>query len=234
MTDEKFVFTQDVKDKGITARSARSKRTHNGKGGAVKFPSDFMTRKELNAMNGEVKSYRLNEPMTWNEFKYMPDDIKVTYIKLIREKFNVSDSCIARMLGISQNGFANHVRRLGLGLGRGSGNQKCDKEGWIAWCNGVPATTPEAAEAPVTGEKETDVPACPIPENGADSTGGGVDMVIQGKAQAATPCHGNMIFECPADQALNMMAQVLGNVNVCINISWNVIDEAEKGVKADG
>ena len=44
MTDEKYTYIQDVRDKKVTARSARSKRTHNGKGGSVKFPSDYMTQ----------------------------------------------------------------------------------------------------------------------------------------------------------------------------------------------
>ena len=35
-------------------------------------------------MSGECKSYRLNSPMSWDEFKAMPDDIKITYIKLLR------------------------------------------------------------------------------------------------------------------------------------------------------
>lgn len=85
MKDEEFLFHSDCHEKKVTARSARNTRTHNGKRGKVKFPSDYLTKKEIKAMSGEVKSYRLNEPMSWREFKAMPDDIKVTYIKLLRE-----------------------------------------------------------------------------------------------------------------------------------------------------
>lgn len=42
-SDEEYAYRQDCKEKAITARSARYKRTHCGKGGAVKFPSDYMT-----------------------------------------------------------------------------------------------------------------------------------------------------------------------------------------------
>lgn len=48
MTDEKYEFLQDCRDKKITARSARSTRTHCGKGGAVKFPSDYMSKRRFN------------------------------------------------------------------------------------------------------------------------------------------------------------------------------------------
>ena len=60
MKDEEYLFHQTCREQKNIARSARNKRTHNGKGGRVKFPSDYMTKKELQKMNGEVKSYRLN------------------------------------------------------------------------------------------------------------------------------------------------------------------------------
>ena len=64
MTDEKFVFTSDVADKKRTARGAHNKKAHAGKGGKVKFPADYMTKKELTAMSGEVKSYKMNSPLS--------------------------------------------------------------------------------------------------------------------------------------------------------------------------
>ena len=84
MKDETYVFIQDVKEKKTTARSARHTRTHCGRGGRVRLPSDNLSKKELMKMSGECKSYRLNSPMSWDEFKAMPDDIKITYIKLLR------------------------------------------------------------------------------------------------------------------------------------------------------
>lgn len=138
MTDEKFAFIEDVRDKKRTATGAHHKRTHCGKGGAVRFPSDYMTKKERNAMNGEVKSYKLNDPMSWAEFKAMPDDIKITYIKALRKRYNVSDTALAGMFGVSQPVVSKEMRRLDTGsCGRGA-NTKWDADGWYAWLNGVP------------------------------------------------------------------------------------------------
>lgn len=138
MTDEKFLFVTDVADKKRTARGSHNKRTHCGRGGTVRFPSDYMTRKELNKMNGDVKSYRMNDPMTWEEFKSMPDDLKIDYIKLLRQKFNVSDSKIAEMMGIGQNTMSKESRRLNTALGRGCKTGKFDKKGWEVWLNRTP------------------------------------------------------------------------------------------------
>lgn len=135
MTDEKFVFVSDVADKKRTARGSHNKRSHCGKGGRVRLPSDNMTRKELNAMNSEVKSYHMNDPMTWKEFKSMPDDLKITYIKLVREKFHVSDTKIGEMFGVAQRTIASEIIRLGIGLGKRHHHSGFDKDGWDAWRN---------------------------------------------------------------------------------------------------
>lgn len=159
MTDEKYSFVSDVRDKKVTARSARSKRTHNGKGGRVRLPSDNLSKKELQKMNGECKSYRLNEPMAWKEFKSMPDDIRITYIKMLRKKYNTPDQEIANMLGIGRQAFIKEVARLGISKGKKTGGRKSwDKEGFYAWWHGVdmlPTPVPEEpAEEPIQEEKE--------------------------------------------------------------------------------
>ena len=88
MEDEKYVFFQDVREKKVTGYSARKQRSHCGKGGRVKFPSDYLTKKELKNMSGECKSYRMNSPMKWLEFRFMPRDLQIAYIKAIKEKYN--------------------------------------------------------------------------------------------------------------------------------------------------
>lgn len=118
MEDEKYVYLQDIKEKKITGRSAHNRRIHAGKGGAVRFPSDFMTRKEKKAMNGEVKSYKLNSPMTWVEFRAMPDDLKTIYIQQLRDRYNVPDSVIARLLfKIHRSVLCVELKNLGLNKG---------------------------------------------------------------------------------------------------------------------
>ena len=104
-------------------------------------------------MNGEVKSYRLNDPMFWIEFKSMPDDLKVVYIQALRNKYNVPDMYIHQMMGIGKDTFIKEMRRLNLLLGRHRGSTKWDKEGFLSWANGVdvPTTVPEEepAEEPI-------------------------------------------------------------------------------------
>lgn len=105
MTNEKYEFFEDCKEKAFTARSARNRRSHCGKSGTVKFPSDYMSQKQLNSLNGECKTYRLGAPMSWDEFSEMPDDLKAMYIKNRRKKFNATDMELAADMGVDISVF---------------------------------------------------------------------------------------------------------------------------------
>ena len=134
MTDEKYTFVTDVAEKKRTARGAFNKRTHNGKRGGVKFPSDYLSEKEKRKMNDEVKTYKMNQPISWNEFKTYPDDIKITYIKTLRTRFHVPDKLIAEMMGVPNSTFGLWIQNLGIAVGKGYKPNFTD-EMRIAWDN---------------------------------------------------------------------------------------------------
>ena len=158
MKDEEFVFKADSRDKAITARSARNKKT---KGGRVRLPSDKLSKKELIKMSGECKSYRLNEPMTWNEFLSMPDDIKILYIKSLRKKFDCPDGKLGEMFGVSKDVISWRFNKLGLRNENARKRKTWDKEGFYAWMHGVdklPTPVPEApVEAPAFEVTQEDI-----------------------------------------------------------------------------
>lgn len=137
MKDETYSFISDVKEKKETARSARHTRKHCGKGGRVRLPSDNLSKKELQKMNGECKSYRLNSPMAWKEFMSMPDDIKIAYIKLLREKFDVPDCELYKMFGTNKDTRSRCFMKLGLRVPRKNVHRAWKKDEWHAWVNGV-------------------------------------------------------------------------------------------------
>ena len=107
-------------------------------------------------MNGECKSYRLNDPMTWKEFKLLPDDLKVTYIKLLRAKFDVPDVELVKMFGTNKDSLSRFWNVLGLRVPRRNVYREWKKDEWYAWLNGVdilPTPVPEEpTEEPVIEE----------------------------------------------------------------------------------
>jgi hypothetical protein len=115
MSDEVYEYFQDTKEKRFTARSARNKRGHTGKVGAMRTAADYMTQKQLRALNGECVTYRLGAPMSWNEFSMMPDDLKVMYIKKLRKNYNVPDDILATHMDVEPSIFNATMRAIGLG-----------------------------------------------------------------------------------------------------------------------
>lgn len=132
MTDEKYTFITDVAEKKRIARGAFNKRTHNGKGGKVRFPSDYLSNKERNKMNGEIREYRMNSPITYAEFKKYPDDLKKKYIQRLRDMFDVPDKDIAEMMGVNVKTLATTLAKIDASGGR-RGKRKADYVAFEKW-----------------------------------------------------------------------------------------------------
>lgn len=220
MKDEEYVYVSDVRDKKITARSARNQRTHNGRRGRVKLPSDFLTKKELKAMNGKVESYKLNDPMTWKEFKKMPDDLKVTYIKAIRNRYNVPDNQIAEMMSVHRVTFAQKMSKLGIGVGKANGGKReWDKEGWLRWSKGIPVTASENVPVPevqpcVQEDEVIEIPCEEIAEPISEAVA---------EAVQAVPVSGELTFNGSASAALRTVISLLDNANVKLSVAWEML-----------
>lgn len=121
MPDEQYVMISDSIEKKKIAHSSHNRKTHCGKGGRVKFPSDYLSKKELKAMNGDVKSYNLNKPMTWEEFRRMPQDLQIMYIKKLRNEFGVPDIVLSKAMGVCKSSFSKAMKDLNLSLGKSAG-----------------------------------------------------------------------------------------------------------------
>lgn len=125
-SDEAYDYFEDCKEKKFTARSARNRRGHTGSRGGMKTAADYMSKKELRALDSEVVTYRMGAPMNWFEFGTMPDDLKKMYIKNLRKKFNVPDEALATAMGVELTDFAKCLKSIKL--------SPCSSNA-IEWCN---------------------------------------------------------------------------------------------------
>lgn len=241
MTDEKYTFVEDCREKKRTASGAFHKRTHAGKGGRVKFPSDYKTKKELRAMNGEVHSYKLNKPMSWSEFKEMPNDLKVDYIKGLRKSFGVPNLHIAKMFGVSAPTVMRLCEKLDISNERKKGNRSAwNKEAFEVWCKGdtqsdVEGAVPSNKYNPfdISVKKEAlEVCGHHIIENIGHFEGSVHELeklktkLDKLAAKSVMPYDGHMTFdECTIDQAADMVRKIIGDKKVGLTISWTVESE---------
>ena len=95
MEDEKYVFIEDVKTRKDVARSARKKK-NGAKSRKVTFPSDYLTKKEREKMNGECKTWSMFKFYNWEEFQEMPADIQVQYLNSIIYRYGVGICTISK------------------------------------------------------------------------------------------------------------------------------------------
>ena len=111
MTDAEFTYHSTNKERAVLSRMARSKQ-NGAKSKKCSLPSDGMTRKEWKEKNGEVITYNLSKPMSWAEYKKLPDDVKKEYIEKLVVKYNATGAMLARMLCVSDNYLTAHLREL--------------------------------------------------------------------------------------------------------------------------
>ena len=106
-------------------------------------------------MNGECKVYRLNKPMVWEEFKQLPDDMKIAYIKALRETYNVPTKEIIKMMGVSICTYGNTLRRLGIS--EPTGTRRTATEEWFKWLDGNKGEEPVEENEPVAEDDTCDL-----------------------------------------------------------------------------
>lgn len=227
MEDEKFLYIKDIREKKSTGRSARNRRTHAGKGGRVRFPSDYLSTKEKKAMNGKVESYRINDPMAWAEFKALPDDIKVMYIKALRNRFHAPDTKIAEMLGIHKAQLSKENKRLGLSAGANTGKttmKQFDREGWERW-----AGSSETAPGPASDFADEVAPALAVEAVEAQCE---ADSALPVPA-AIRPTSGTLCFEGRPAEVFDALVKIIGDAKVSLTVSWEYFKTVGIGVTND-
>ena len=131
-------FDYDVMQKKRLARGARAKK-NGSRTRYVGLPSDHLTRKEREELNGPVKTYTLNEPVSYAELKSWPEDIQKEYLMRLQAHFNASQKDIAEMLGCGTSTAYRVLGRYGLTVGQLGKKHlmgEDDRRRWESWIAG--------------------------------------------------------------------------------------------------
>ena len=158
-------FDYDVLQKKRTAAGAR----HMKRGSRSKrcsLPSDNLTPAQLKRRNGPVSTYKLDEPMRWDDFKAMPVDLQKQYLTNLVETYGATNEMLGDMFYV----HPTHVGAVKKALGVVSNNPRhLSKEKktirdqmWAAFCNGVVGGGDAVKEAPKEPKKLEALPVrCP-------------------------------------------------------------------------
>lgn len=112
MTDEEYLFRLTEKERKRIARGDKNKIRQGGR--IVRLPSDNLSRKEREALNGPVKIYMKKDFYTWEEFKALPSDLKVAWVNSIINRYGAGVETISEIVfGCSKKNLRNHLTRIG-------------------------------------------------------------------------------------------------------------------------
>lgn len=131
MGRSKFEKSMDSRGVGFTAIDALNE--HNAQAAkaahkpAISKPGlPFYTERELEKKAGEVTSFNMNSPITFEEFKKMKPDTRKVYITGLTNKYEgINTTDIAKMMGGPYGSVATLLRDSGIKFPRG-GNHRTE------------------------------------------------------------------------------------------------------------
>ena len=131
-------FDYDAMQKKRIARGASHMKRGSKK---CTLPSDYLTAAQKRRLNGPVSTYKLDEPMNWESFKAMPEDLQKKYILNLQETYQANNDMLGKMFGVTGVSVCKMRHALGIGA---MGQSKMTRDEvavrdakWDAFCNGV-------------------------------------------------------------------------------------------------
>lgn len=137
MNDVEFILKEDIKAKKQAGRGYYHKK-NGSKSKKCRLPSDSLSKKEIEKMNGECKLYNLNKPMNYSNFCAMPVDLRIKYLEMLRDKFGANQTEISKMMGVADTTLACHRAKF-LGskpVFKRYKHSRLDVEAWNRFVNG--------------------------------------------------------------------------------------------------
>lgn len=163
-------FDYDAMQKKRIARGA-SHMKRGSKSKKCTLPSDYLTAAQKRRLNGPMSTYKLDEPMNWESFKAMPEDLQKKYILNLQNTYQANNDMLGKMFGVTGVSVCRMRHALGVGA---MGQSKMTRDEvavrdakWDAFCNGVVGGKPgeeKESEKVVDNIDDFDLGNCDYPE----------------------------------------------------------------------
>ena len=147
MTDERFVFQQDVKERSKMKTGAFHKK--NGcKSKKCTLPSDRLTASQKKKLNGECMSIKMNEPYhNWKDFKRLSIDMQRNYISNLVVEHHARSKDIAEMFNVSPTTFSQYCIKFNPRI-KFNGGRVMDEK----WLDFITKPAPKKAEKDIVSD----------------------------------------------------------------------------------
>ena len=204
MNDVEFILKEDIKEKKQAGRGYYHKK-NGSKSKKCHLPSDSLSKKEIEKMNGECKVYNLNKPMSYSNFCAMPVDLRIKYLEMLRDKFGANQTAISKMMGVADTTLASHRAKFldSKPVFRSYKHSRLDIEAWNKFINGEEAVVAEKEEMANYDNKKVE------DDNPADTASLSYNKV----ASKADIANGSMNLKGKAEDIFRKMTDILGCEN---------------------
>ena len=166
MNDAEYLFRQTEIDRKRSSYGDKHKKRQGGR--TVRFPSDHLTKKEKEAMNGEVVTYKDKPFYSKEEFQELPDDLQIKWINSVINRYDASIRAISEaMFGnhewlrvyIKNKGYAEYINKGPQGWAAKKGIERLTAD-YEAFKNGQKtAIKPQEPEEAKLQAQEPETPA---------------------------------------------------------------------------
>lgn len=131
-------FEYDVMEKKRIARMAKYRR-NGSKSKKCPMSTDHMTRKQWEERCGELHTYNMNEPKSWDQFKEMPIHIQREYLEYLVKNYNVNATSLGMMFSVRPLTVRRHIEanKLGITFKVGNSMNTKQKNEWLRFLDGV-------------------------------------------------------------------------------------------------
>ena len=153
-------FDYDAMQKKRIARGA-SHMKRGSKSKKCTLPSDYLTDAQKRRLNGPVSTYKLDERMSWESFKAMPEDLQKKYILNLQETYQANNGMLGKMFGVTGVSVCKMRHALGIGA---MGQSKMTRDEvavrdakWDAFCNGVVGGKPKEMKKEEVEESHNEI-----------------------------------------------------------------------------
>ena len=204
MNDVEFILKEDIKEKKQAGRGYYHKK-NGSKSKKCRLPSDSLSKKEIEKMNGECKAYNLNKPMSYSNFCAMPVDLRIKYLETLRVKFGANQIDISKMMGVADTTLASHRAKFldSKPVFKRYKHSRLDVEAWNKFINGEEAVVAEKEEMANYGNKKVE------DDNPADTA----FLPYNKVASKSDISNGSMNLKVKADDIFRKMTDILGYEN---------------------
>jgi len=153
MTNERYTFVSDLRDKKAAARGAYAKKG-GSKSKRCSLPSDHLTQAELKRRNSPVSTVKLNQPITYTEFRKLTHSLQYLYLDHLIAHYGARRCDLKDMLGCSDGTMVKIFNSL-PGKLVFNGRPKHPSKEWKAFLAGqAPEPIPDQPVPPAAPEPE--------------------------------------------------------------------------------